>query len=160
MLFATHLLIGALVARNRFPVAWVVAGAALPDLVDKPLAMVGLVPTYHSVAHSALFAGVLGAGWLAARRYEAATAPGAVTAVGVGWVTHLVADAVHISINGRPENVVFLLWPLVRSWNSIGLGPGSFALQYLWTPSFYVEVAIWLLAGALLLRDGPPATDA
>jgi hypothetical protein len=156
VLFATHLLIGALVARNRFPVPWVVAGAALPDLVDKPLAMVGLVPTYHSVVHSALFAGVLGGGWLAARRYGAATAPGTVAAVGVGWATHLVADAAHISINGRPENVVFLLWPLVRSWNSIGAGPGSFALQYLWTPSFYVEVAIWLFAGAILLRDGPP----
>ncbi|MFW6000406.1 MAG: hydrolase [Halorubrum sp.] len=160
MLFATHLVIGALVARNRFPVAWVVAGAALPDLVDKPLAMVGLVPTYHSVAHSALFALLLGAGWLAARRYGAATAPGAVAAVAVGWATHLVADAAQISINGRPENTVFLLWPLVRRWDSIGLGPGAFALQYLWTPSFYVEVAIWLLAGSLLLRDGPPEVGA
>ncbi|MFW6317642.1 MAG: hydrolase [Halorubrum sp.] len=157
MLFATHLVIGALVARNRFPVAWVVAGAALPDLVDKPLAMVGLVPTYHSVAHSALFALLLGAGWLAARRYGAATAP---AAVAVGWATHLVADAAQISINGRPENTVFLLWPLVRRWDSIGLGPGAFALQYLWTPSFYVEVAIWLLAGSLLLRDGPPEVGA
>ena len=160
MLFATHLLIGALVARNRFPVAWVVAGAALPDLVDKPLAMAGVVPTYHSVVHSALFAGVLGAGWLAARRYEAAAVLAALPAVGVGWATHLVADAAHITINGRPENTVFLLWPVVRSWNSIGAGPGSFALQYLWTPSFYVEVAIWLFAGALLLRDGPPEIGA
>lgn len=160
VLFATHLVIGALVARNRFPTLWVVAGAALPDLVDKPLAMAGIFPTYHSVVHSALFALALGAGWLAARRHEAATALGALPAVAVGWSTHLAADAAHITINGRPGNTVFLLWPVVRSWDSIGAGPGSFALQYLWTPSFYVEVVIWLLAGAILLRDGSPETDA
>ncbi|ERH13579.1 MAG: hypothetical protein J07HB67_02619, partial [halophilic archaeon J07HB67] len=37
MLFPTHLLLAAGLARGRFPTVWVVAGATLPDLVDKPL---------------------------------------------------------------------------------------------------------------------------
>lgn len=156
MLFPTHLLIGVVVARNRFPVLWVGAGAALPDLVDKPLAMVQIVSHYHTVGHSALFGTVLGAGLLLARRRERPTAVRAVSAVAVGWSTHLIADALHISLNGRPENTVFLLWPIVRSWDSIGAGPGPFVLRYLWTPSFYLEAVIWLLAGFLLLHEGRP----
>lgn len=138
---------------------WIVVGAALPDIVDKPLAMAGVVPLFHSVAHSALFGVGLAAVWLIARRTGRQAVAGAVSAVTVGWGTHLGADATHLVLNGRPENTVFLLWPLVASWDSIEAGPIPFVVQYLWTPSFYVEIVIWLVAGSLLLRDGLPEMD-
>jgi hypothetical protein len=156
VLFPTHLVVAVLAGRERFPVLWVVVGAALPDVVDKPLATAGVTPLFHSVAHSALFGVGLAAIWLVVRRTGRPAAAGAVSAVTVGWGSHLGADAAHLVLNGRPENTVFLLWPLVASWDSIEAGPIPFVVQYLWTPSFYVEVAIWLVAGYLLLRDGLP----
>ena len=57
MLFVTHLLVAGLLARRAgVPVAWAVVGPALPDLVDKPLAAVGVVALFPSVCHSALLA--------------------------------------------------------------------------------------------------------
>lgn len=158
MLFPTHLLIGVFAAKGRFPTPWVVVGAALPDLVDKPLAMLGFVSLYHSVVHSALFGVVFAASWLVLRQRERPTALKAVSAVAVGWSTHLAADALHISINGRPENTVFLLWPIVGGWDSIEAAPAAFFVQYLGTPSFYLEVIIWLLVVAFVVRDKRPDT--
>jgi len=152
MLFLTHLLIGVLLARGRLPTLCVVFGAALPDLIDKPLGMAGVFPMYHTVAHSALFGVVFVALSLGARLTDRPAAAGAVVATAVGWASHLAADALHIIINGRPENTVFLVWPVVSTWDSIDAGPGSFFLQYVGTTSFYLEVVVWLCGGYLLLR--------
>jgi uncharacterized membrane protein len=156
VLFPTHLVIGGLAGKGRLPLLWTVAGAALPDVVDKPLAMAGVTPLFHSVVHSALFGIGLAALLLVVRRSGRPAAVRAVSAVTVGWGSHLGADATHLVLNGRPENTVFLLWPLVASWDSIEAGPVPFVVRYLWTPSFCVEIAIWLVAGYLLLRDGLP----
>lgn len=160
MLFPTHLVIAVGVGRSRFSTAWVVAGAALPDLVDKPLAMLGAVPTYHSVAHSALVALGVAVPLLLVRRHGGPTGVGRVAAVALGWGSHLLADAAHITINGRPENTVFLLWPVISEWDSIDAAPGTFAVQYVGTPSFYVELVIWAGVVVLLARNGLPTLQA
>jgi len=135
VLFPTHLVAAALVGtRTRLPVLWLVVGAALPDVVDKPLATLGVVDLFHSVGHSALVF-VL---FLPAVRYG----PEAI-AVLVGWGSHLLLDALHIVINGRPMDTLFLLWPLAVPPDPLGLPPGEFFLQYLWTPSFFLETVIW-----------------
>ena len=152
MLFPTHLVIAALVARRRFPVVWAVVGAALPDLVDKPLAMIGVTTFYHSVAHSVLFGIPILAVWLVVRTTSRGRVMRIVQAGAVGWASHLAADAVHLSLNGRPSNTVFLLWPLVSEWDSIEAGPGPFVVQYVGTPSFYLEAGIWAVAGYLLFQ--------
>jgi len=152
VLFPTHLLVAALVARRRLPVVWAVAGAALPDLVDKPLAMAGVTTYYHTVVHSALFGVVFVAAWLLARRLDRRRLAAILGAAGVGWASHLGADALHIALNGRPGNTVFLLWPLVSEWDSIEAGPGLFAVRYVGTPSFFLEVGIWVIAGYLFVR--------
>jgi len=55
MLFPTHLLAAALLGRaSRLSALWLVVGTALPDAVDKPLAMAGVTSLFHSVGHSAL----------------------------------------------------------------------------------------------------------
>lgn len=158
VLFPTHLVVAVGLGRGRFQTAWLVAGAALPDLVDKPLAMAGVFPTYHSVVHSALFGVALAVLLPLARRSGTLTAE-RVGAVTLGWGSHLVADALHISLNGRPENTVFLLWPVVTEWDSIDAGPVPFAVQYVGTASFYAEVVIWVSVGFLVVRNGVPTPE-
>lgn len=159
MLFPTHLVVAIGLGRGRFPTAWLVAGAALPDLIDKPLAMVGLISTYHSIAHSAFF----GLGFLVvlllARRHGVASKTKRVVAITLGWGSHLVADAAHISLNGRPANTVFLLWPVIDSWDSLDAGPVPFVVKYAGTTSFYVEVIIWLVVGTVLLNSDAPTQN-
>lgn len=151
MLFPTHLLAAALLGRaTTLSSRWLLVGAALPDIVDKPLAMAGVVELYHTIGHSAVL--LLVAVPLA--RYSRAGA-----AAAVGWGSHLLLDALHVVVNGRPDDVRFVAWPLVVPSDPLGIPPGSFLLHYLWTPSFFLEVGIWLLAGAVLLenrRSGRP----
>ena len=152
VLFATHLLVAALLGRWRqLPLLAVVGGAALPDLVDKPLAAAGVVDLFHSVGHTALLAVVVlpvvavccGSTRRQCRFGVAAT---------VGWASHLVLDATHIMINSRPGDALFLLWPLVTPPDPLAIPPGEFFVFYLWTPSFFLEVGLWVTALFLIGR--------
>ncbi len=152
MLFPTHLLAGAVVGRvSRLSSLWLVAGAALPDVVDKPLAMLGVTTLYHSVGHSALLAVVAVPLALSGR---------AGLSIGAGWALHLLLDVVHVVVNGRPGDAVFLLWPVAVPTDPLAIPPGSFFLYYLWSPSFFLEVALWLAALALLVRPWWPGDTA
>ncbi len=144
MLFPTHLLVAALLGRQpRLPSVWIVAGAALPDLMDKPLAMVGVIEVYQSIGHSLLFGAII---------LPLALRGPAGRAVAVGWGSHLILDALHLVLNGRPGHVRFLGWPLTVPTDPLGLPPVAFAIQYLGTPSFVVEVILWLGAAGLAYR--------
>lgn len=155
MLFATHLVAGYALGRlTDRPVMWVVAGAGLPDLVDKPLAATGVVDLYHTVGHSGLGLAVLVAAALATRRMELA-------ALAVGVASHLTLDAVHVVVNGRPADAAFLGWPAMLPPDPLALGPLAFVRVYVGTPSFFLECLIWVtLAAAVLgprLRAWRPA---
>jgi len=149
MLFLTHLLAAALLgAVRRFSPHYLVVGAALPDLVDKPLASLGPVPVFHSVGHSALLAPVFA---LVAWRFRYGPS------LALGWVSHLLLDAGQIVLNGRPDDARFLGWPLIGPRTPLAIPPGDFFFYYLWSPAFYVEVGLWLLAIVLVagrLRTG------
>lgn len=147
MLFPTHLAAGYVVgtAITRRPL-WVLAGAAVPDLVDKPLAAFGATTLYHSVAHSVLGVSVVLAVALASRRGE-------LIAVAVGWVSHVSLDAGQMVLNGRPEDVLFLGWPVVVSPDPLGLPPVAFARAYVGTPAFWVELIVWALFVAVVVRQ-------
>jgi hypothetical protein len=144
MLFPTHLAAAALLGRwSRLSVPWLVVGAALPDFVDKPLAVLGVVDLYHTVGHTAL---------LAPLAASLALASPARRAVSVGWGSHLFLDAFHVVINGRPGDALFLGWPLVVPPDPLAIPPGEFLVYYLWSPSFVLECVFWALAGVVLLR--------
>jgi len=144
VLFPTHLLAAAVLGRvSRLSPLWLVVGAALPDVVDKPLAMVGVVRLYHTVGHSALLAVVAVPVALTGRAGLAAA---------VGWASHLVLDTAHVVVNGRPADAAFLAWPLLEQPDPLALPPGSFFRHYLGSPAFFIEVAFWLVVTGAVLR--------
>jgi hypothetical protein len=149
MLFPTHLAAAYVLGRRwELSVPLVVAGAALPDLVDKPAAMVGLVDLYQSAGHS-LLALVVGFAVVFSCR--------AWTPFWLGWASHLLLDAFHMLLNGRPEDVLFLVWPAIEHTPAVDLPPLDFFVYYLGTPSFYVEFVVWGLVAYVLVADGDGA---
>lgn len=136
MLFPTHLLVAALAGRlSRLSPVWLVAGAALPDVVDKPLASAGVFELFHNVGHSGL---------LIVLAVPVALTGRAGLAVAFGWASHLFLDALHIVVNGRPGDVLFLVWPLAVPADPLKIPPGDFFRYYLWTPSFFLELTLWI----------------
>ena len=136
VLFPTHLLAAGLIGHgSRLPSVWLVVGASIPDVVDKPLGLLGVADLYHSVGHTALVAPLFVLLALSSRTG---------LAVAIGWNSHLVLDALHVVLNGRPGDALFLGWPLVAPADPLGIPPGEFLLFYLWTPSFLVEAVLWI----------------
>ncbi|MFW6384592.1 MAG: metal-dependent hydrolase [Halodesulfurarchaeum sp.] len=137
MLFPTHLLVGYGLGKwwGMSPYLAVV-GAALPDVIDKSAATVGLFDLYQTVGHSVFVTtGILGL--LAVDRKW--------TPLFVGWVSHLVLDVVHMVLNGRPGDVRFLAWPVLKHEPAVDLPPFEFAIQYIGTPSFILEIGLWIV---------------
>jgi len=104
MLFVTHLAAAAVVGRRPgLPAIPLLVGAAAPDLIDKPLGAAGVTELYHSVGHSALaLAALLAVALYSRAGAPLAPAPPATAAVAAGWASHLLLDAVHVALNGRP----------------------------------------------------------
>jgi membrane-bound metal-dependent hydrolase YbcI (DUF457 family) len=86
-------------------------GTQFPDLVDKPLAFVGVLPSGRTLAHSLFFAVVLLAVLrFVTRRYGR---PHLTTAFAFGHLAHLLGDVVNPVIAGRTGELTFLLWPVL-----------------------------------------------
>ncbi|WP_135854071.1 metal-dependent hydrolase [Halorussus salinus] len=87
-------------------------GTQLPDLVDKPLAWTfGVIPNGRSLAHSLVVAAVfLTAVWLVLRLLDYATIG---TAFVIGYLSHLLGDALDPLLAGDLYSLGFLAWPLV-----------------------------------------------
>lgn len=122
-------------------IGWLGVGAALPDLIDKPLGMAGVTELFHSIGHSAALLPAAIVFGLASRRG---------VAVAVGWGSHLLLDAVHVVVNGRPTDALFLGWPAVVPPDPPAIPPGEFVWVYLGSPSFSLEVLLWLAVGGLV----------
>lgn len=145
MLFPTHLLVAAGIGRASWlSSVWVVVGASIPDIVDKPLGLLGIVDLYHSIGHTALIAPLALLVALSSRTG---------LAVAVGWISHLLLDALHVVVNGRPGDALFLVWPLVAPADPLGIPPGEFLLFYLWTPSFLIESILWIALALVLVNQ-------
>lgn len=95
-----------------WPVVALAVGTQFPDLVDKPLAWyVQLLPYGRSLAHSLLVAVPLALGaWLYAHHRGR---PAVGLAFAVGYLSHLVGDALHATVAAEWAHLAFLVWPLV-----------------------------------------------
>jgi len=100
---------------------------------------------FHSLGHSCLSVVVM---------IPVARPGRAGLAVAMGWAPHLTLDAIHVIVNGRPADALFLFWPIVTPPDPLTLPPGSFFVYYVGTVSFYVERLIWGGLTVVLVRAG------
>lgn len=97
---------------SRAELVAVIVGTQLPDLVDKPLAWwFNVLPSGRSLAHSLLVAVPLSLLVLAVAWYL--THPEVGFAFGVGYASHLIGDSYVALYYWRPEELTYLLWPLL-----------------------------------------------
>jgi membrane-bound metal-dependent hydrolase YbcI (DUF457 family) len=86
---------------------WLMFGALLPDLIDKPIASIifhDTFGTHRAFGHALVFPVVLMTGVMIATRRGAAARKAAIAVV-IGVFVHLILDAVWLSPDG-------FLWPL------------------------------------------------
>lgn len=131
-------------------------GTQFPDLVDKPLAWTfGVLPNGRSLTHSLLVAALIITVLevVLRRRNDGSIA----SAFGVGYVSHLLGDALQPALAGEYNAMGFLVWPfgpqIVYSTEpSFSAHIGELAL----TPSLVFELALGGLVFLLWLYDGAP----
>ena len=149
-------------SRSRFDVP-PRAGAALlvavasqaPDLIDKPLAWTfALLPSGRSLAHSLFFAGlaVLAVRALA-RRYRQ---PGLAAAFAIGYLSHLLTDAISPLWTGDFASLAYLVWPLLPMHDEPTAGILWYILAQEWTLYASIQFALFVLAVGVWVVDGTP----
>jgi hypothetical protein len=145
-----HLAVSFLLGRARAytgrSFALCLAGAFLPDLVDKPLVALGVTPVAHSVGHS-VFLVALGAAvvptWSRLR---------GATPLVVGWAGHVAADL----IVAYPTFLVNYGWPLLEPRPTPDEGFVAYWLAYAASPVGAVEAAVVVAAIRLFLAHRRP----
>ena len=105
LMFPTHLAAGYLLSVYvKLPIAYVVLGSALPDLVDRPLYWLGLTPYTHTVAHSIAVA--VPAALVAVAVFERRG-----LALAIGWLVHLATDFLNVlTTQGLSQTPYFVLY--------------------------------------------------
>ena len=131
-------------------------GTQLPDLVDKPLAWsLAVLPTGRSLGHSLVVgAVVLPVAWALAARRDARPLAAALS---VGWLSHLLGDALYPLVNGEFAHVAFLAWPLLPlpAYEVEASFAAHFALLSP-SPTLAFELALVALASLAWHADGYP----
>jgi membrane-bound metal-dependent hydrolase YbcI (DUF457 family) len=130
-------------------------GTQFPDVVDKPLAYYGVLPSGRSFAHTLFFAaGLLVLLWAATRRLGGRDLA---AAFGFGHLSHVLGDIVATVVTGSVGDLTFLLWPvfpapqytsdLVPPWvrvaqfySSPRLTPGVMLLPLVFVAFLVVEI--------------------
>lgn len=139
------------------PVLALLLGTQFPDIVDKPLAWTFTVlPTGRTLGHSLLITGIL---VFIVYRF---TVPGSrqrelLGVFGLGYLSHLAADALLPIIEWELQYLSFLIWPLVQSPTyetapSFSAHLASIEL----TPFFIAQLVLAGMALRRWLKDGMP----
>lgn len=150
-----HLAVSVLLARTRGytgrALGCCLAGAVVPDLVDKPLAALGVVPVTHSLGHSVVVLALV-AGVVVAHRRVRGAAPFV-----VGWAGHVAADLVV----AYPTFLVNYGWPLLAPRPTPDDPIVAYWLEYAIGPLGVLEGTL-IVAGLLAWRGtvgGTPPVD-
>jgi|APHM01.1.fsa_nt_gi hypothetical protein len=143
MLFPTHLLVVVpLVFETGLPALMLLAGSALPDIIDKSLPALGLTETYHSIAHSIFTVAFL---TVAGSVYKP------LFAFSLAYSIHVLLDVIQVEINEPSGNWMFVFWPVRFPENPLKLPPVKFLKHYIGTKAFYLEIFLWLATGVYLI---------
>lgn len=155
LMFPSHVAMGYLIGvLSRYPIAYLVLGSALPDLIDRPLYWLGLTPLPHTIGHS-LFVAVpvsLVAIYLLGDRG---------IAFAIGWLVHLATDVLNVLTTQGPARApYYVLYPLERPTGQLDLWTYTIALPVtdithtVHPGLFTLELVILGAATALVLRRG------
>jgi hypothetical protein len=126
--------------RHRLPygttLAALLVGTQFPDIVDKPLAFVGVLPSGRALGHSLFFtAGVFLLLWRLSRRYDCSHLA---VAFGFGHLSHIVGDIVVMDFSrpGAVSDLSFLLYPVLPAplYASDNVAPWVRVLRYYQSP--------------------------
>ncbi|MFU8866876.1 hydrolase [Natronococcus sp.] len=156
--FPTHLAVGYLLGvYSRFPVAYLVVGSVLPDLVDRPLYWLGLTPFTHTVAHSIAVA--VPAGLVLIRLFGRRGA-----ALSLGWLVHIGTDFLNVTttqgLAATPYYVLYLGPPPDEreAFETVTIVlPATDVTHTLHPVVLALEVAVlsWAVAAILRERNAP-----
>jgi len=164
--FAYLCYVGYRVASGRpLPVHWalvpLVLGSQFPDLIDKPLAFYGLLPSGRTLAHSIFtaFATIAVIRFGVERFGRPESEPLArlydigPTAFAIGYLTHLAGDLVNPLLVGDPSKGRFLLWPVSRTvyYSETTASPVARVLSVYRDGSAYPQLELVVLAGVVFL---------
>lgn len=121
--YAIYLAVGPHRLPVRLALVPLVTGSQFPDLVDKPLAYLGVIRYGRSLAHSVFAFAIcsLAVWWIANRcrgRWTAETVPERLrlvtpAAFAIGYVSHLLGDTYQFFLAGDLRAARFLMYPLV-----------------------------------------------
>lgn len=138
------------------PTVLALLGTQTPDLVDKPLAWtLSVLPTGRSLGHSLVVAAVVlpALWWVTARRDDRPLA----AAFSLGYLTHLLTDALYPLLAFEAENLTFLAWPLVpQPTPDESYGILAYFLTLEPTPELLFELFLTALAAVVWYADGRP----
>ncbi len=140
------------------PAIIAVIGAALADLIDKPLHAAGIVPVGRTIGHSLLFVVPLVAiVWLVARRRDRDQLG---LAFAIGYGSHLAADVPWHLLSGDFHELGFLLWPVTPMPPYSGVKPlGTIPGPGVEATTLWLEAVIFVGGIALWWVDGRPGLN-
>jgi hypothetical protein len=130
-------------------------GTQAPDLIDKPLAWTfALLPSGRSLAHSTFVAGLVVLAVVAlGRRYRRS---GPAAAFGVGYLSHVFADALYPLWVGEYASLAYLVWPLLPVHDAPTPGIIWYVLSMEWTPYATLQFVLVVIAAGVWVVDGTP----
>jgi len=140
-------------------VLWLALGTQFPDLADKPLAWTfGILPAGRTLTHTLLISVPLcAASYALARRWRRSEWA---IAFGVGYLAHIVADALPSLLWGELVDARFLLWPVLPAPPTEG---SDSVLTHFATiePTGYllVQLGLTAVATAAWWLDGRPGIE-
>ncbi|MFC6904715.1 metal-dependent hydrolase [Halalkalicoccus tibetensis] len=128
-------------------------GAALPDLIDKPIHWLGVVPVGRTIGHSLLLALPLVAlVWVLARRAGERELG---VAFAVGILSHIATDVPWHLVSGEYHELGFLLWPVTHMPEYTGTATLG-TLAGVEVTTLWIEAVILVCGVALWVADGTP----
>lgn len=140
---AGHFAVGYLVSRrDRAALLPVWLGTFLPDLIDKPLMLVGYTPYGRTIGHSLFFWGATAVLGMLARAWRLARAR-TVLAVLVGGLAHLVVDLLDDAAMGLERSgYAFSAW---MGWPRTNPDMWSVRVPHLFAPDNAATTSLELL---------------
>ena len=154
---AGHLAVGYLVARaDRASLRPVWVGMFLPDLIDKPLLLVGYTPYGRSIGHSLFFWCVMAVLWMVAYAWRFTRAR-TFAALLVGGLSHLAVDLADDAVMGLERSgyafSAWMGWPWTNPDMWSVRVPKLFAPDSAATTS--LELLVLLACAIVLVRARP-----